>query len=225
MKNRKGSSQITDNHEAAQGTDAAQQSRYAAGPNDAASPAVSSEDLLVAALRHLPQLEPPAALLPRVMQGVRSMRLPWWRRLLRWARTPRSLTVVPLRLVPAAAALAVMAVMAFHWQSMDRSRLLVAPDRVTHIPVALTLQLSGAHSVAVIGNFNEWHPNGFEMHRNDRSQPWSIQLQLPPGRYEYSFLVDGQKIIADPQAPFYQDDGFGNQNGVLIVGNSHEAKI
>jgi len=76
----------------------------------------------------------------------------------------------------------------------------------------------------VIGNFNEWHPTGFEMHRNDQSQPWSIQLQLPPGRYEYSFLVDGQKIIADPQAPFYQDDGFGNQNGVLIVGNSHEAR-
>ena len=225
MKNRKGSQQITDNHEAAQGTDAVKQSRCAFGPTDAAGPDVSSDDQLVAALRHLPQLEPPAALLPAIMQGVRGMRLPWWRRLLRWARTPRSLTVVPLRLVPAAAALAVLAVMAFHWQPMDRSGSLVAPDMVTHMPVALTLQLSGAHSVAVIGNFNEWHPNGYEMHRNDRSQPWSIQLQLPPGRYEYAFLVDGQKIIADPQAPFYQDDGFGNQNGVLILGNHHETKI
>ena len=225
MKNHKISQQTTDNHEGAQGTDAVQQSRCAFGPIDAAGADVSSDDPLLESLRHLPQLEPPAALLPAIMQGVRNMRLPWWRRLLRWARTPRSLTVVPLRLVPAAAALAVMAMMAFHWLPPDRSRSLVAPDTVKHMPVALTLQLSGAHSVAVIGNFNEWHPTGFEMHRNDQSQPWSIQLQLPPGRYEYSFLVDGQKIIADPQAPFYQDDGFGNQNGVLIVGNSHEAKI
>src|SRR5512143_1917501 len=163
MKNHKESQHIADNHEAAQGADAAPQSRCAVDPIDAAGPEFSSDDPLVALLRHLPQLEPPATLLPTVMRGVRSLQLPWWRRLLRWARTPRSLTVVPLRLLPAAAALAVMAVMAFHWLPMERSRSLVAPVVAKQTPVALTFQLSGAHSVAVIGNFNEWHPNGYEM--------------------------------------------------------------
>jgi hypothetical protein len=222
MKKPKRSGQITGILETSKLSDDAPQSRCTVGPNDASGSDDSSADPLLEWLRQVPQLEAPATLLPAVMRSVRSMRLPWWRRLLRWARTPRSLTVVPLRLVPAAAVLAVMAVMAFHWLPLDRTRSLVTPDLTKHTPVTLTLQFSGARSVAVIGNFNQWHPNGYEMQRNDQSQPWSIQLQLPPGRYEYAFLVDGQKIIADPQAPFFQDDGFGNQNGVLIVGNHHE---
>lgn len=222
MRNHKRSGQITGDLEASNGKDDAPQSRCTIGPNHPPGPDASGADPLVEWLRQVPPLEAPATLLPAVMRSVRSIRFPWWRRLLRWARTPRSMTVVPLRLVPAAAALAVMAVMAFHWLPLDRTRSVATPDLAEHTQVTLTLQLSGAHSVAVIGNFNKWHPGGYEMRRNDQSQPWSIHFKLPPGRYEYAFLVDGQKIIADPQAPFYQDDGFGNQNGVLIVGNHHE---
>jgi hypothetical protein len=40
---------------------------------------------------------------------------------------------------------------------------------------------------------------------------------LPDGRYEYMFLVDGQKMIQDPEALIHQEDGFGNQNSVLVL--------
>ena len=225
MKDHNVSGQTTDGLETPKERDGVRMDRCSTGQNKPAEPEVSSADPLVQWLHQMPQLEAPGALLPAVMQGIRSVRLPWWRRALRWARTPRSVTVVPLRLVPTAAALLIVAVAALHWWPQDRSRPFVAPESSSKLPVAFTLQLSGVHSVAVIGSFNEWHPNGYEMHQNGQNQSWSIQLQLPPGRYEYAFLVDGQKVIADPQAPFYQDDGFGNQNGVLILGNHHETRI
>jgi hypothetical protein len=46
---------------------------------------------------------------------------------------------------------------------------------------------------------------------------WAITLELPEGRHEYAFLIDGQRVISDPGAHFYQADGFGNQNSVLIL--------
>jgi hypothetical protein len=195
------------------------------GMEQAAEAQCGPADPVVDWLRQLPRLDPPGTLVSSVMEGVRRVRLPWWRRALRWARAPRSVTVVPLRLVPLAATLLFVALAALHWLPQDRPHSLVAEPGANHIPVAFSLQFPEARSVAVIGSFNAWHPNGYEMHPSDRHQSWSIQLQLPPGRYEYAFLVDGQKIIADPEARFYQDDGFGNQNGVLIVGNQHETSI
>jgi hypothetical protein len=225
MKDHNVSGRTTDGLETPKDRDGVRMDRCSSDLNKPDEPDILSTDPLVECLRRMPQLEPPGSLAPAVMRGIRSIRLPWWRRALRWARTPRSVTVVPLRLLPAAAALMILAIVAVHWLPQDRSQELVARDAANSPPVAFSLQLSGAHSVAVIGSFNEWHPNGYEMHRNDQFQTWSIQLRLPPGRYEYAFLVDGQEIIADPQAPFYQDDGFGNQNGVLIVGNHHETRI
>ena len=63
------------------------------------------------------------------------------------------------------------------------------------------------------------------MKKDETKGAWTLVLQLPAGRYEYAFVLDGQTIIPDPLAEFYEDDGFGNQNGVLIVGNHHDKAI
>jgi 1,4-alpha-glucan branching enzyme len=46
---------------------------------------------------------------------------------------------------------------------------------------------------------------------------WSVTLPLTPGRYEYMFVVDGQRWVSDPAAIEQSDDGFGARNAVLEV--------
>ena len=73
--------------------------------------------------------------------------------------------------------------------------------------------------------FNAWHEKGYEMTRDAARGTWNLLLRLPDGRYEYAFVLDGQNIIPDPEAEFYADDGFGNQNAVLIVRKHHDEAI
>jgi len=42
-------------------------------------------------------------------------------------------------------------------------------------------------------------------------------VPLPPGNYEYVFVVDGERWVADPRAARYRPDGFGNNNAMLTV--------
>jgi 1,4-alpha-glucan branching enzyme len=35
----------------------------------------------------------------------------------------------------------------------------------------------------------------------DRHNVWSVEVELPPGRHEYKFLVDGKEWWSDPEAP------------------------
>jgi hypothetical protein len=40
---------------------------------------------------------------------------------------------------------------------------------------------------------------------------------LPPGRYEYKFVIDGVTWKEDPNNPQRVDDGFSGFNSLLIV--------
>jgi len=55
------------------------------------------------------------------------------------------------------------------------------------------------------------------MRLDEERKTWLLTVLLPEGRYEYSFLVDKQKVVPDPGSMLYQQDGFGNQNSVLVV--------
>ena len=41
-------------------------------------------------------------------------------------------------------------------------------------------------------------------------------MELPKGRYEYMFVIDGA-WVTDPNAIGHVDDGFGNRNAVLVI--------
>lgn len=45
---------------------------------------------------------------------------------------------------------------------------------------------------------------------------WVKELTLPPGRYEYRFVIDGQ-WVDDPKATEFVSNPHGGQNAVLIV--------
>lgn len=82
--------------------------------------------------------------------------------------------------------------------------------------VTFALSAPAAASVAVVGDFNDWDPRAIPLERN-RSQ-WTVTLQLKPGRYRYSFVVDGTRWQADPGSPPALDE-FGTPTSVVTVAN------
>ncbi len=174
---------------------------------------------ILGAIRGMPTLEPPDILLQSVMGSVRAKRLSPWVRLLRWFQSPRSITFTPLQLAPAAAVLiAVCLTFAFHALRTEKGNVALQGNRV---PVALALRFPEARTVSVIGSFNGWQPQGCTLKSVNGEAHWTITLMLPTGRYEYAFVVDGEQIIPDPGAGLREDDGFGNQNAILFVGNGN----
>ncbi len=81
--------------------------------------------------------------------------------------------------------------------------------------VLFVMPAPGAHSVAVVGSFNDWEPTPLTDKNNDGV--WRVQLKLPPGRYEYAFVVDGRWWGQDPLADEYVRS-FGEYNSVRYVG-------
>lgn len=73
-----------------------------------------------------------------------------------------------------------------------------------------------ARRVALIGDFNGWDPEGYEL--RTRSQGlWQITIPyLPKGCYHYKFLVD-DTWIHDRENPHRQRDGYGGFNSILDV--------
>jgi len=132
------------------------------------------------------------------MGSVRAKRLSPWVRLLRWFQSPRSITFTPLQMAPAAAVLiAVCLTFAFHALRTEKGHVALLGNRV---PVVLALRFLEARTVAVIGSFNGWQPQGCTLKSVDGEAHWTITLMLPTGRYEYAFVVDGEEIIPDPGA-------------------------
>ena len=72
-----------------------------------------------------------------------------------------------------------------------------------------------AGTVCVSGSFNNWSEHSDCMSR--ASGPWSVTLALPPGRYQYLFIVDGRTLREDPRNVLSEDTGFGMKNSVLVV--------
>ena len=81
--------------------------------------------------------------------------------------------------------------------------------------VIVELVHPGAQQVSVAGSFNSWQPQATPLApvAPDR---WAGNLELPPGRHEYLFVVDGQ-WLPDPNASEAVQNPFGGHNSVLIV--------
>ena len=82
-------------------------------------------------------------------------------------------------------------------------------------PVVFRYRAPEAAAVAVVGDFNGWDPEAHPLERRGDGV-WERALALEPGIYRYAYVVDG-KWVKPPEAARYEADGFGGQNGVLIV--------
>jgi hypothetical protein len=76
--------------------------------------------------------------------------------------------------------------------------------------VEFVLRTSADSTVALVGDFNDWDPSATPL----RS---SAVVPLRPGRYHYTFVVDGTQWRRDPAAPRALEDDFGTPTSVITV--------
>ena len=69
-----------------------------------------------------------------------------------------------------------------------------SPD-IAYIPVVLDLYAPSAKQVELVGTFSDWAPKAFRLKGPDAVGYWAIAVKLPPGRYEYAFLVNGSQVV------------------------------
>jgi hypothetical protein len=85
----------------------------------------------------------------------------------------------------------------------------IHPDGVT-----FKVRAGVAQSVALVGGFNGWDEHRHLMQGPDADGVWRITVEVSPGTWRYAFVVDG-KWVRPEGAPRYQEDGFGEEDGVL----------
>jgi len=72
-----------------------------------------------------------------------------------------------------------------------------------------------AKTVSLVGDFNQWDPNRHPMKQREEGT-WEKIIVLPPGKYEYKFLVNGA-WENDPQNHDSCCNSFGTLNNTLKV--------
>ena len=83
-------------------------------------------------------------------------------------------------------------------------------------PVPFVLMASNAARVSIVGDFNDWDPAATPLRRAG-DHAWWVVVNLRPGRYRYSFVVDGTRWVADPGAPRAADNDFGAESSVVTI--------
>jgi Carbohydrate-binding module 48 (Isoamylase N-terminal domain) len=99
-----------------------------------------------------------------------------------------------------------------------RAQVAAATSPTPPLPTAVrfTLVAPNASRVALVGDFNGWNPTALPLKRSSDGQRWEIEVPLAPGRYAYSFVVDGA-LARDPSAPQAAGDDFGSPSSVVMV--------
>lgn len=86
-------------------------------------------------------------------------------------------------------------------------------------PTAVTFKIqdSNAHTVALAGDFNNWDTESLKLKKQNGF--WKTKTRLPQGRFQYAFVIDGEKWVADPYAKDYMDNGYGSRNSIIDTTN------
>ncbi|MBW2262139.1 MAG: glycogen-binding domain-containing protein, partial [Deltaproteobacteria bacterium] len=73
-----------------------------------------------------------------------------------------------------------------------------------------------ASSVSLAGSFNGWQTPGPVFEGPDEDGMWILELDLPAGRHELVYVIDGE-TVTPRNAPAYASDGFGGKNAAILV--------
>jgi hypothetical protein len=161
----------------------------------------------------------------RVMQRVRAeSREAPGRGLWGWMTRGRTISVSPLGALALAAGLAGIVALGARRDVGIRTggeapSAALAPASRAEQMMKFVFVTPSASSVAIVGDFNDWE-EGKSPLRRVSEQVWAITIPLAPGRYHYTFVVDGTQWVADPLAPRTLEDDFGRPNSVITVGDA-----
>ena len=163
----------------------------------------------------------PASFRSDVMRRIAAEPTPLWRRMADWWLHPQ-----PLRIRPAVGALALAASVALVFVLRPAATPTGQPGALDTTPQVVTrfvLVAPEASSVHLTGDFLSWSPDGIALEDPRGTGVWTADVTLPPGVYQYTFVVNGSEWVPDPRAVSQVDDGFGQLNSVVIVPAEGEA--
>ena len=69
----------------------------------------------------------------------------------------------------------------------------------------------GASEVFLVGDFSDWIPRRM---RRQQDGAFVATVLLPPGEYQYKFVVDGQ-WVTDPDNPCHTPNPYGTLNSII----------
>lgn len=81
-----------------------------------------------------------------------------------------------------------------------------------------------AETVHIMGDFNNWHREGFRMQRIEDTPYWTAELELTEGIYKYAFLIDNEVWTVDPLSMLRVKDNFGNENSLIVLFDDTEER-
>ena len=81
--------------------------------------------------------------------------------------------------------------------------------------VEFILRATADSAITLVGDFNDWDPRATPLHPS-ADGVWTVTVPLRPGRYRYTFIVDGS-WHRDPTAPRALEDDFGTPTSVITV--------
>ena len=151
-------------------------------------------------------------LMAKISQEEIQIQPSWIDRLKKQISFPR----LSFRLAGAAAAAALVLFFAF---TFIFNTPVTSPICSAEVQFSLRINDNKTHTVAIAGDFNNWDPQVNILEDPESDGIWTGTLKLEPGRYEYMFVMDGEKWFPDPNALRYVKDGFGNKNAILEINN------
>jgi hypothetical protein len=83
--------------------------------------------------------------------------------------------------------------------------------------VAFSLDAPDASQVSIVGDFNNWDPAATPLTRVSDDGRWEAVIPLTPGRYQFTFVVDGTRWVRDPLFPQATGDDFGQPTSVITI--------
>lgn len=69
-----------------------------------------------------------------------------------------------------------------------------------------------AENVCLAGSFNDWSIDATPMQK-DKNGHWQVAIELPPGRHEFKFVVDGKWHCESNCVP----NDYGTMNQIIDV--------
>jgi len=69
--------------------------------------------------------------------------------------------------------------------------------------------------IEIAGSFTLWQR--IPLRQTGSSGYWEVTLEVPPGEHSFSYILDGDKIFADPTISAQEKDDFGTINSILTM--------
>ncbi len=99
-------------------------------------------------------------------------------------------------------------------KNMNPSKPHVPPQR-TQVPVLFKLNAPIARDVLLAADFTDWDASPRPLAR-DKNGFWQVEVLLPPGRYQYKYIVDG-RWLNDPSSDHFVPNGHGSYNNIVEI--------